>query len=76
MLDILLTNCCWTQIELQKIIEARTRELSLVSSAWYDLQNRWRNSNIAVSRYRHGPAGSPDARKGWLAKQRSIVASR
>lgn len=59
------------KIELQKTIEGQARELSLVSSAWYHLQSRWQN-NMPVSRYRHG-AGMADPR-GWLAKQRSVVA--
>lgn len=62
------------ELELQEVIEARDRELSLISSAWYDLQNRWRNNNITVSRYRRGPANGADTKKGWLAKQRGIVA--
>ena len=60
------------QIELQKTIDDQARELSLVSSAWYHLQTRWQNNNMTVSRYRHG-ANVADPR-GWLAKQRSVVA--
>ncbi|KAJ5661653.1 uncharacterized protein N7477_009269 [Penicillium maclennaniae] len=60
------------EIELQKTIDDQARELSLVSSAWYHLQTRWQNNNMTVSRYRHG-ANVADPR-GWLAKQRSVVA--
>ncbi|KAJ5105167.1 hypothetical protein NUU61_002514 [Penicillium alfredii] len=60
------------EIELQRIIDDQARELSLVGSAWYHLQSRWQNNNMTVSRYRHG-ANMADAR-GWLAKQRSMVA--
>ncbi|OQE16363.1 hypothetical protein PENSTE_c024G08369 [Penicillium steckii] len=60
------------EIELQKIIDDQARELSLVSSAWYHLQSRWQNNNMTVSRFRHG-ANTADLR-GWLAKQRSVVA--
>ncbi|KAJ5156496.1 hypothetical protein N7492_009299 [Penicillium capsulatum] len=60
------------EIELQTIIDGQARELSLVSSAWYHLQSRWQNNNMTVSRYRHG-ANMTDPR-GWLAKQRSVVA--
>ncbi|KAJ5293290.1 UDP-glucose dehydrogenase, partial [Penicillium atrosanguineum] len=60
------------EIELQKTIDDQARELSLVSSAWYHLQSRWQNNNMTVSRYRHG-ANVADPR-GWLAKQRSVVA--
>jgi protein HOOK3 len=60
------------QIELQRVIDDQARELSLVSSAWYHLQSRWQNNNMTVSRFRHG-ANTADLR-GWLAKQRSVVA--
>jgi protein HOOK3 len=60
------------QIELQKTIDDQARELSLVSSAWYHLQSRWQNNNMTISRYRQG-ASMTDPR-GWLAKQRSVVA--
>ncbi|KAJ5595860.1 Microtubule binding protein HOOK3 [Penicillium hetheringtonii] len=60
------------EIELQRIIDDQARELSLVSSAWYHLQSRWQNNNMTVSRFRHG-ANTADLR-GWLAKQRSVVA--
>ncbi|KAI9923697.1 hypothetical protein ASPWEDRAFT_46371 [Aspergillus wentii DTO 134E9] len=62
------------ELELEKIIENQTRELSLVSSAWFDLQSRLQNNSVTVSRYRH--ASSPEAQKGWLAKQRVVVAGR
>lgn len=73
-MEFLLIDNYLIQLELQEVIEARDRELSLISSAWYDLQNRWRNNNITVSRYRRGPANGADTKKGWLAKQRGIVA--
>ncbi|KAJ5888846.1 hypothetical protein N7495_008887 [Penicillium taxi] len=60
------------EIELQRIIDDQARELSLVTSAWYNLQSRWQNNNMTVSRYRQG-ANMTDPR-GWLAKQRSVVA--
>ncbi|CAI7670992.1 unnamed protein product [Penicillium manginii] len=60
------------EIELQRVIDDQARELSLVSSAWYHLQSRWQNNNMTVSRFRHG-ANTADLR-GWLAKQRSVVA--
>ncbi|KAJ6010555.1 hypothetical protein N7451_001967 [Penicillium sp. IBT 35674x] len=60
------------EIELQKTIDDQARELSLVSSAWYHLQSRWQNNNMTISRYRQG-ASMTDPR-GWLAKQRSVVA--
>ncbi|KAF7595149.1 hypothetical protein BBP40_007116 [Aspergillus hancockii] len=63
------------EIELQKIIDAQTRELALMSSAWYELQSRLHNNNIPVSRYRHG-SSLADTQKGWLARQRSVVAGR
>ncbi|KAB8069563.1 hypothetical protein BDV29DRAFT_182496 [Aspergillus leporis] len=63
------------EIELQKIIDAQTRELALISSAWYEMQGRLHNNNIPVSRYRHG-SSLADAQKGWLARQRSVVAGR
>ncbi|KAE8385175.1 hypothetical protein BDV23DRAFT_24715 [Aspergillus alliaceus] len=63
------------EIELQKIIDAQTRELALMSSAWYEMQSRLQNNNVPVSRYRHG-SNLADAQKGWLARQRSLVAGR
>ncbi|KAE8145577.1 hypothetical protein BDV25DRAFT_68400 [Aspergillus avenaceus] len=63
------------EIELQRIIDAQTRELVLMSSAWYEVQSRLQNNNIPVSRYRHG-SSLADAQKGWLARQRSLVAGR
>ncbi|KAE8350748.1 hypothetical protein BDV28DRAFT_32003 [Aspergillus coremiiformis] len=63
------------EIELQKIVDAQTRELALVSSAWYEMQSRLQNNNVPVSRYRHG-SSLADAQKGWLARQRSLVAGR
>ncbi|KAJ5693300.1 hypothetical protein N7462_002723 [Penicillium macrosclerotiorum] len=60
------------EMELQRTIDDQARELKLVSSAWYQLQSRWQNNNMTVSRYRHG-ANMADPR-GWLAKQRSVVA--
>lgn len=62
----------FSQMELQRIIDDQARELSLVSSAWYHLQSRWQNNNMTISRYRQG-ANMTDPR-GWLAKQRSVVA--
>jgi protein HOOK3 len=62
----------FAQMELQRTIDDQARELSLVSSAWYHLQSRWQNNNMTISRYRHG-ANMTDPR-GWLAKQRSVVA--
>ncbi|KNG82529.1 microtubule binding protein HOOK3 [Aspergillus nomiae NRRL 13137] len=63
------------EIELQKLIDAQTRELALMSSAWYEMQSRLQNNNVPVSRYRHG-SSLADAQKGWLARQRSLVAGR
>ncbi|KAF7719224.1 Uncharacterized protein PECH_004850 [Penicillium ucsense] len=60
------------EMELQRIIEDQARELDLVSSAWYHLQSRWQNNNMTVSRYRQG-ANMTDPR-GWLAKQRNMIA--
>ncbi|RAL10759.1 putative microtubule binding protein HOOK3 [Aspergillus homomorphus CBS 101889] len=62
------------ELELQKTIDAQARELFLMSSSWYDLQSRLQNNNVTMSRYRHGTLA--DAQKGWLAKQRSVVAGR
>ncbi|PYI04261.1 microtubule binding protein HOOK3 [Aspergillus sclerotiicarbonarius CBS 121057] len=62
------------ELELQKIIDAQARELSLMSSSWYELHNRLQNNNIGMSRYRNGLLA--DAQKGWLARQRSVVAGR
>ena len=62
------------QLELQKIIDAQARELTLMSSSWYELHNRCQNNNIGMSRYRNGLLA--DAQKGWLARQRSVVAGR
>ncbi|KAL1985551.1 hypothetical protein VTN96DRAFT_7771 [Rasamsonia emersonii] len=67
------------ELELQDTIRRLSRELSLMSSAWYDLQGRLQNSNVTVSRYRYpastGAGSGADAQRGWLAKQRSIVSS-
>ena len=65
-------NHTFLQLELQKIIDGQARELSLVSSAWYHLQSRWQNNNMTISRYRQGASMSDP--RGWLAKQRSVVA--
>ncbi|RAO70641.1 uncharacterized protein BHQ10_006653 [Talaromyces amestolkiae] len=66
------------EIELQEIINRQSRELSLVMSAWYDLQGRLQHSNITVARYRHpatsGTGGGTEP-KGWLARQRSLVSA-
>ncbi|GKZ36175.1 hypothetical protein AbraIFM66950_007082 [Aspergillus brasiliensis] len=62
------------ELELQKIIDAQARELTLMSSSWYELQNRLQNNNIGLARYRNGSLA--DAQKGWLARQRSVVAGR
>jgi hypothetical protein len=76
LLFLTFANSSWsTKIELQKIIDAQTRELALISSAWYEMQGRLHNNNIPVSRYRHG-SSLADAQKGWLARQRSVVAGR
>lgn len=58
------------QRELRDIIRRQDREIALISSAWYDLQGRLQHNNVTVSRYRYA-----DASKGWLAKQRSIIAA-
>ncbi|KAJ9267945.1 hypothetical protein DTO021C3_4071 [Paecilomyces variotii] len=68
------------EAELQKVIDQQSREIALISSAWFDLQGRLQNSNVTVSRYRH-PASTragagADASRGWLSKQRSMVAGR
>ncbi|KAL5362940.1 hypothetical protein BJX96DRAFT_154903 [Aspergillus floccosus] len=63
------------EMELQKIIDAQTRELALMSSSWYELQSRLQNNNVTISRYRHG-SSLADAQKGWLARQRTVVAGR
>ncbi|OGM41954.1 microtubule binding protein HOOK3 [Aspergillus bombycis] len=63
------------EIELQKLIDSQTRELALMSSAWYEMQSRLQNNNVPVSRYRHG-SSLADAQKGWLARQRNLVAGR
>ncbi|PWY65327.1 hypothetical protein BO70DRAFT_187552 [Aspergillus heteromorphus CBS 117.55] len=62
------------ELELQKVIDAQARELALMSSSWYELQSRLQNNNISMSRYRHGSLA--DAQKGWLARQRNVVAGR
>ncbi|KAI9041524.1 putative microtubule binding protein HOOK3 [Aspergillus affinis] len=62
------------ELELQKIIDAQARELTLMSSSWYEIQSRLQ-SNGTISRYRHGNSLA-DAQKGWLARQRSVVAGR
>ncbi|QKX64316.1 uncharacterized protein TRUGW13939_11490 [Talaromyces rugulosus] len=64
------------EIELQTTIQRQAREISLICSAWYDLQGRLQHSNVSVSRYRHPASmggGGADSQKGWLAKQRSLV---
>lgn len=63
-----------SQLELQKIIDAQARELTLMSSSWYEIQSRLQ-SNGTISRFRHG-SSLADAQKGWLARQRSVVAGR
>ncbi|RDW69161.1 putative microtubule binding protein HOOK3 [Aspergillus mulundensis] len=66
-----------SQRELQKQLDALTRELALMSSSWYELQSKLHSTNnVPTSRYRHGSAGMVDAQKGWLARQRSAVAGR
>ncbi|PLB45373.1 microtubule binding protein HOOK3 [Aspergillus steynii IBT 23096] len=62
------------ELELQKIIDSQARELTLMSSSWYEIQSRLQ-SNGTISRYRHG-SSLADAQKGWLARQRSVVAGR
>ncbi|CBF80909.1 hypothetical protein AN5126.2 [Aspergillus nidulans FGSC A4] len=60
---------------LEKQLDALTRELALMSSAWYELQSKLHSTNnVPTSRYRHGSAGLVDAQKSWLARQRSAVA--
>ncbi|EAW07990.1 putative microtubule binding protein HOOK3 [Aspergillus clavatus NRRL 1] len=63
------------ELELQKVIDNQARELALVSSAWFDTQSRLQNNNVTVSRYRHG-ANMAEFQKGWLGRQRSMVAGR
>ncbi|KAH8704261.1 putative microtubule binding protein HOOK3 [Talaromyces proteolyticus] len=67
------------QNELQDIIHRQSREISLICSAWYDLQGRLQHSNVSVSRYRQpasiGTGGGVDSQRGWLAKQRSLVSN-
>ncbi|GIC93783.1 putative microtubule binding protein HOOK3 [Aspergillus udagawae] len=63
------------ELELQKVIDNQARELALISSAWYDLQGRLQNSNVTVSRFRNG-ANMSELQKGWLGRQRSLVAGR
>lgn len=64
----------FTQLELQRIIDGQTRELALMSSAWFDLQCRIQTNNVTLSRYRHG-SSMAEAQKGWLPRQRSGVAT-
>lgn len=64
----------FTQLELQSIIDGQTRELGLMSSAWFDLQCRIQTNNVTLSRYRHG-SSIAEAQKGWLPRQRSGVAT-
>ncbi|KAF7161833.1 hypothetical protein CNMCM6106_008944 [Aspergillus hiratsukae] len=71
----LLTGSSVVQLELQKIIDKQARELTLMSSAWYDLQGRLQGNNGTVSRFRNG-ANISEFQKGWLGKQRSLVAGR
>ncbi|KAK9552082.1 hypothetical protein V6Z96_008526 [Aspergillus fumigatus] len=63
------------ELELQKIIDNQARELALISSAWYDLHSRLQSNNITVSRFRNG-ANMSELQKGWLGKQRSLLAGR
>ncbi|OKL58848.1 hypothetical protein UA08_05839 [Talaromyces atroroseus] len=72
------------EIELQEIINRQSREMSLICSAWYELQGRLQHSsnNIPVARYRHpanaaagGAGGASDSQKGWLARQRGLVSA-
>ncbi|BCR83863.1 putative microtubule binding protein HOOK3 [Aspergillus chevalieri] len=62
------------ELELQRIIDGQTRELALMSSAWFDLQCRIQTNNVTLSRYRHG-SSIAEAQKGWLPRQRSGVAT-
>jgi protein HOOK3 len=71
----LLTGSSLVQLELQKIIDNQARELALISSAWYDLHSRLQSNNITVSRFRNG-ANMSELQKGWLGKQRSLLAGR
>ncbi|KKK17936.1 hypothetical protein AOCH_006483 [Aspergillus ochraceoroseus] len=65
------------ELELQKQIDALTREIALMGSSWYELQSKLHNNaNVTISRYRYSPASLADAQKGWLARQRSAVAGR
>jgi protein HOOK3 len=63
------------ELELQKVIDNQARELVLISSAWYDLQGRLQSNNVTVSRFRNG-ANMSELQKGWLGRQRSLVAGR
>ncbi|GFF91297.1 hypothetical protein IFM47457_08793 [Aspergillus lentulus] len=63
------------ELELQKVIDNQGRELALISSAWYDLQGRLQSNNVTVSRFRNG-ANMSELQKGWLGRQRSLVAGR
>ncbi|RHZ55659.1 uncharacterized protein CDV56_106472 [Aspergillus thermomutatus] len=63
------------ELELQKVIDNQARELALISSAWYDLQGRLQSNNVTVSRFRNG-ANISEFQKGWLGRQRSLVAGR
>ncbi|KAK2755687.1 hypothetical protein FQN54_005836 [Arachnomyces sp. PD_36] len=66
------------ETELLKTIQRQEREISLVSTAWYNVQSRLPNSNVTVSRYRHpastSAGGGAETKQSWLAKQRGIVA--
>lgn len=80
----LLNGCANTrgfrkiQTELLNTIRRQEREISLVSTAWYNVQSRLPNSNVTVSRYRHpastSAGGGAETKQSWLAKQRGIVA--
>ncbi|KAH8803234.1 hypothetical protein F5884DRAFT_637824, partial [Xylogone sp. PMI_703] len=44
------------------------RELSLMTSAWYDVMSRLQSNAMVLQR-------RPDAPKGWLNKQRQMITS-
>lgn len=66
------------QTELLNTIRRLEREISLVSTAWYNVHSRLPSSNVTVSRYRHpastSAGGGAETKQSWLAKQRGIVA--
>ncbi|RMJ21492.1 Microtubule binding protein HOOK3 [Aspergillus sp. HF37] len=64
------------ELELERIIDNQSRELALVSSAWFHLQSRLQNSSVTISRYHRQGANLAEAQKGWLAKQRRMVVGR